>query len=364
MHQISFLYPTEGAILLSGADGTECGGSLQIQVRVKADPASELTINGVLAAREADAFTAQVSLASGFNEIIAQTSQGEQQKVRVWWLKGAERTVHMTIDDCIRCFEDLTRSPEQYPSLFDHPYLAIFHEAHMRFGSKVHINVFYESVDGTFNLSMMTDRYKEEFRANADWLSLSFHAIREFPDEIYRNASYEEVLKDCQMVTSEIIRFAGKEVLRESTTLHWGAATADGVRALRKEGFHFICGYLQLREDGTPFVSYHLNADQVKEAGCREGYVDFDEDVFIFKLDLMLDQIPSEQVRPYLEELSKRPHESQMLMSVIHEQYFYEDYINYEPDYKERVLHMAGWASEHGYVPISLTETVKKTFDK
>ncbi|MBQ8310565.1 MAG: hypothetical protein IJX80_06105 [Clostridia bacterium] len=37
-----------------------------------------------------------------------------------------------------------------------------------------------------FNLSMRTDKFKEEFHANADWLKLSFHAKSEFPPKPYQ----------------------------------------------------------------------------------------------------------------------------------------------------------------------------------
>ena len=45
---------------------------------------------------------------------------------------------------------------------------------------------------------------------------------------------------------------------------------------------------------------------------------------------------------------------------VIHEQYFYEDYFNYEPDYAERILTMARWMHVHGYRSASLSEMIRE----
>ena len=91
--------------------------------------------------------------------------------------------------------------------------------------------------------------------------------------------------------------------------------------------------------------------------------MDFEEDVWLFKLDFVLDSqaLTAERVIPFLDELSQRPHEGQMILGVIHEQYFYPDYVRYEPDYAQRVLNVARWAHEHGYEPISLTDVLRNT---
>lgn len=59
-------------------------------------------------------------------------------------------------------------------------------EAHDKYGANVQLNIHWEFDETTedftdntrqyFNLSMMTDKFKDEFIANSDWLRLSFHA--------------------------------------------------------------------------------------------------------------------------------------------------------------------------------------------
>ena len=359
--EIIFLNPIEGDLLITGADGELSAGALLTPVRVQAPPLCGLGINGLPARYENGVYEALVPLRRGFNRIEATAGDGTSAAIRVWWLEGAQYKYRFTVDDCIRCFEDIAAHAHTYRSIFENPFLNLFHRAHEEYGSKVHINVFYETVDGAFNLSMMPDCFREEFGANAGWLSLSFHAMREFPDEPYRDADYATVMADCERVTRQIIRFAGEKVLRNSTTLHWGAANARGVRALHDSGFRALCGYLFFDEKGDPLVSYHLTPAQVAHAEKREGWVDFDEDVIFTKLDFVLnsDQFPAHSVAPYLDELSARPHEGRFIQMVIHEQYFYPDYFHYEPDYAQRVMNMARWMKSHGYESISLDELIR-----
>ena len=41
---------------------------------------------------------------------------------------------------------------------------------------------------------------------------------------------------------------------------------------------------------------------------------------------------------------------------LVHQQYFYEDYFNYEPDYWERVFAAVDWCYRNGYRPATITE--------
>lgn len=362
MSEIRFLQPLAGDLLIEGADGEMREGRFYAQVRVRAD-AGSLRINGVRAERdEQGVFCARVPLDALRGRLEARDERGNRAAITVFRLRDAEKSYRFTVDDCIRCFEDLTRNQDRYQSIFENPFLAIFHRAHEQYGSRVHLNLFYESVDGTFNLSMMTDRFREEFERNADWLSLTFHARREFPNAPYRNASYEEIYRDGRDCIREIIRFAGKKVLRDTTTLHFGACTADGVRALRGLGYRALCGYLDFDEQGNTLVSYHLTPEQVAYAKTREGWYDADEDVVLTRLDFVLNalELTADRVEPLLDELCTRAHEGRLIQMVIHEQYFYEDYFNYEPDYAERILAMARWMHAHGYRSASLSEMIRE----
>ena len=46
---------------------------------------------------------------------------------------------------------------------------------------------------------------------------MSFHAYKEFPDAPYKNASFDTVKKDCDLIIGEIKRFAGDALLWVTT---------------------------------------------------------------------------------------------------------------------------------------------------
>lgn len=352
MSAIQFEFPQDGDVLLDGADGVPSEGCLIVEARVRAG--GRVSINGVAARRDGGAWVCPVALKPGRNALVARSGAGEARVRALYW-PGACKKYRFTVDDCVRCFEDL--NARGYASIFENPYLALWKQAHDRYGSRVHINVFERSVTGAFDLTMMTDRYRDEFIRNSDWLSLTFHSAGEFPDYPYRSAGYAEVASDCARVSAEIKRFAGHGVLRDTTTLHWGSATREGVRALRDAGFRALCGYLCFDAGGEPMVSYHLAPETVRRAMGREGWMDFDADVFFPKLDFVLNapDMTADRVKPFLDDLAARPHEGQFIQTVIHEQYFYPDYHHYEPDYAQRVLAMAEWMAGHGYESASLT---------
>ena len=352
MKEIQFEFPMDGDVLLDGVDGILSEGCLIVEARVTGGDG--VFINGAAARRDGDAWVCPVALKPGRNALVAR-ARSAVARIRALYWPGARKKYRFTVDDCIRCFEDL--NAHAYASIFENPYLALWKRAHDLYGSRVHINAFERSLDGAFDLSMMTDRYRDEFIRNSDWLSLTFHSAQEFPDYPYRSAGYAEVASDCARVTAQIERFAGREVLRDTTTLHWGSATREGVRALRDAGFRALCGYLCFDDAGEPMVSYHLSRGQVERAMRREGWMDFDADVFFPKLDFVLNapSMTADRVAPFLDDLAARPHEGQFIQTVIHEQYFYPDYPHYEPDYAQRVLAMAEWMAGHGYESASLT---------
>ena len=92
----------------------------------------------------------------------------------------------------------------------------------------------FADVREDFDLSMMTDKFKDEWIANSDWLKLNFHANHEFPAKPYKYTDYDTIYNDCKKVQNEIIRFAGKQTLSEETTMHWGECSKEGIPALIK----------------------------------------------------------------------------------------------------------------------------------
>ncbi|WP_147433412.1 hypothetical protein [Paenibacillus ginsengarvi] len=348
------LFPVDGD-MLNERDGDIRDGRLHIIVSIEAPDGSLLRVNGVSAQREEDGiYKAPVSL-DGYRNAIVVTEEvsGRSESLEVIWLKQASSKYRLSLDDNIWCLKDIAENAHVYRSIFENPYLALYKEAHDTYGTKVHINIYYQT-EG-FDLSQMPDKFKEEWKANAHWLRLTFHAMQNDPDKPYIAAPAEEVIRDCERVTSEIIRFAGKELLDPVTTIHWGEATRESCRALRKLGFRGLAGYFRFG-DGKPIVSYYLDDEQTAHLAKRDFWKDRSEDLVFIKIDAVLDKLDVEQIVPELDRLKESPHESGFIELLIHEQYFYPFYRGYQPEYRNKIMTAAKWASENGYEPSFLSE--------
>lgn len=363
MSALEFCFPRDGDVLIGAPDGRPVSGGFVIEARVNAPGAAWVLLNGAAAQRGEDGlFSAEIVLRGRKTRLEAAADTGARAAIEVYFCPEAEHTYRFTVDDFIRGFADLHENRARYASIFDNPYLAIFREAHERYGSRVHLNAFYETVDGAFNLSEMTDRYRREFSENADWLTFSFHAKTEFPDKPYRNASAETVRADAERVYGELARIAGDAARRDTTTIHWGALTREGARTMRAQGCRSLCGYFLIcggeaeyaaYQPGEGIVSYYLSNAQIRNLGRRCLWVDREEKLLFARLQMVLNapELHAAAVEPFLNRLAERPAESAMIQMVIHEQYFYPDYPAWEPDYAERILTMARWMQEHGYRP-------------
>ena len=271
-------------------------------------------------------------------------------------LSGAVGGYRISSDDNILFLADLTAHADDYTSIFEHPYLAVYKEAHDLYDAKVHLNLFYEFAESDqayfsthrpyFNLSMMTDKFKGEFRQNADWLKLSFHSRRNSMRP-YENTTTEEITRECLEVHREIIRFAGEESLAACTTLHFGAANEVAVRAMRAMGYRVMAGYFI---PGRPNpVAYHASEAMIEHIYHRDFFCDTDTDMFFGRIDCVVNCSTNEENLREIAEAAESPTRGGYVEIMIHEQYFYKDYVNYLPDFRARVLDPAHYLFDVGY---------------
>jgi hypothetical protein len=232
----------------------------------------------------------------------------------------------------------------------------------------VHLNLFYAFDDKArslfaenpayFDLSMMTDRYKDEFIANSDWLKLAFHSRSEFPDKPYEYADRKTVREDCIAVCREICRFAGKECISNSTTIHWGEANREVVRALRSLGFTSLTGYFWRNEDNVPIVSYYTEPELADHIGSRDFWMDTQEDMIFGRIDSVLNLGSLEEVMEEVRTAIEDPHRSGFISLMIHEQYFYPDYHVYQPDFEYKLYMSFSLLKERGYESVFFEDVI------
>ena len=241
-----------------------------------------------------------------------------------------------TVDDNIRFLKELMETTPV--DMFRHPYLAMYRRLHEALGVKVQLNLFYEMPG--FDLSRMTDRYREQWQENAHWLKLSFHSRLE-DVRPYEFSGYDEVFSHCKRVQDQILRFAGRDSLGKTTTIHYCRNTVDGLRALKDQG---VLGLLGLYgTDEKPRVSYSVPESLARS--IRRGNVEIFEGISMGSIDMVINDVPSLQQIPRLEALLPR----QQIRVMIHEQYFYPDYGRHIPTFEEDLAQIFGFLKGKGF---------------
>ncbi|HMA78755.1 MAG TPA: hypothetical protein VKP88_06540, partial [Candidatus Paceibacterota bacterium] len=124
---------------------------------------------------------------------------------------------HFSIDDV---FESLLRVSDQNIPLFDETMFAVLKEAHVDFGCKVDLELFYEKeIDGVRRTLTEVRPIRDEILAAGNWLRFAPHA------QSYQVAPYEQTPTELEMVFrkiyDEIDRFAGNDMYATWARLHY-----------------------------------------------------------------------------------------------------------------------------------------------
>jgi len=349
----TILSPSDGDMLCS-FDGQVTGDGLRSKVTIAGPPGLNLSVNGTEAVFGEGRYVAWILLSKYRNTVLVKdAASGETQSMEVFWLKNYAGKYRLSLDDNIWFLKDIAAHAGEYRSLFENPYLGFFRQVHDTYGTKVHLNIYYQT-EG-FDLSRMPDKFKDEWKDNAGWLRLSFHALQNDPDMPYKTAGYDVVKKDCEMVMDQIRRFAGEELMDQVTTLHWGEATVEGCRALRDSGYTALAGYFNLEKEP---VSYYLEGEQRRHLNQRFIWRDNREGIIFNRIALVINTVQLEEIIPFLDRLNCDGHKPPYADLMIHEQYFYPFYTDYQPDYRQKVLTAVRWAADNGYRPAFLSECV------
>lgn len=250
-----------------------------------------------------------------------------------------------TIDDNIRFLKEL--NDFGFDSIFMHPYAAMLKRLHKCFDAKIQLNLFYELAG--FNLSMMSDKYRAEWEENSNWLKLSFHSRLENLKP-YEFSGYDEVFGDCAAVNKEIVRFASEKALAKTTTLHYCLATRDGLNALADNGVKGLLGLFG--DKANPESSYCIGFDDAKF--IRDGGIYNDGSISYAGIDVILNCFSSDDNIARLQTLLGRDN----IKIMIHEQFFYPDYINYQPDFESKLTKAISLLTQNGYKSVFFEDLI------
>lgn len=190
--------------------------------------------------------------------------------------------MHLSIDDCILIFKDLTENEEQYDTIFDNKTLKYLKRVHELYGAKFSLYCFYDF--SNFNLSNATSKFEKEFIKNSSWLKFGYHALNCEKD--YTKTSYEEVKKDYETCINELKRIVGEESIESVIRLEKFKANEQTVLALRDLG---IVGLLGADTDDRE--NYYLSEEKNQELFKSDYIYDENLNIFIYKTDLRIERI-------------------------------------------------------------------------
>lgn len=346
--------PFDGAVL-NRRLGAPVPGGLRIRVTGRAPADDRVSVNGLQAERAGERFAVDVILRERETEIVA-VGEGRgghsMDRVRVVWDRNSRPRYRFAIDDNGYFLRDIARS--SYGSLFDCFYLDMLRGLHRTYGARFVLNIFF-AIGDDFSLPRFPDRYRGEWRDNADWLKLSFHARSEFPDKPYLEAPPERLLADFDDVVGEIHRFAGPEACAPTTVIHWGVIRPEARRPLTARGVGVLSGYFELVR-GAWTVNYLLDDERSEYLSRHDAWKDFESGLVFSKIDLVANLTPLERIVPTLEALASDPGRAEIMDLLTHEQYFWPFYPRFIPDHARRLEAAVRWATEHGYEPVFLDE--------
>ena len=309
-----------------------------------------------------------------------------------------EKYAHFLIDDVIWVLRDVTR--QRPKSLFDNPFLSMLKQAWENYGVKTQLNLFYRTSsfygNDEFTLADMPDTYKAQWQEASSWLKLGFHAKEEFPDYPLVNARYEDVKSLFETVRGHVFRFAGEGSFTYGYCPHWNSVSEAGVKAL------FDCGVrimdvsvgdatdyngdpdslpyghaLRLLNNrqpetrvysrGGPDVAInnsicaynHLTQAQLEQTWNNCSYIlDTRTGMALKKFHMPQQTLNLMKLGEVKENLSALAG-NEYIGICTHEQYFYPDYLSYQPDYADKIYEMGKCLKENGYIFLFPEELVR-----
>jgi hypothetical protein len=355
---VKIVEPFQGAVL-NHRHGKQTAAGLTIRVAGEARPGDRVTVNGVPGRREGKHFAADVLLRQPETDLVAvaEGTDGRQQdRVRVVWDRYSVPRYRFMIDDNSFFLRDIAQ--KNYKSLFDCFYLKGLRDLHTKYGTRFCLNIFYVAADDAkfptdadFRLPQFPDRYKGEWRDNAHWLKLAFHAYANMPDRPYQDAPPEKLIADLDLVAAEIRRFAGEEVYAPPTVIHWAMTRHSAFKPLYQRGVRVLTGGFW-RTGGGWDINY--NWDDVISAYCarHNAWKHFQSGIVFSLNSFCCNLVPVDRTVASLEAATNRPDTAEIVDIVTHEQYFWPFYFHYIPDHFQRLDTTIRWVTERGYQPV------------
>lgn len=255
----------------------------------------------------------------------------------------------LAVDDVIYSFRDLARRRTR--SLFDCHFLALFRDLHLQFGTRVTFNIFFQTHEGDFSLADFPADYREEWKENASWLRLAFHARQEFPADQYEGNRLEVFRRDFEATRAEVLRFAGPETWIPPAVIHFCRIPDNSLATLAGYGVRHLAG-LNNHRNGAWSGHYNVSGDLAARVARNETVVEPESGICFSLIDLVINNCPLDEIAAHLQSRAETPSRPHKIDLLTHEQYSWPFYSHYLPDHPERIVAAIRWCRERGYQPV------------
>ena len=355
---VKILEPFHGAVL-NHRHGRQTGDGLAIRVVGQARRGDRVTVNGAACRVEGTRFEGEVVLRQPETDLVAAVEgagPAREDRVRVVWDRYSVPRYRFSIDDNSFFLRDIAQ--KNYRSLFDCFYLKMLRDLHAKYGTKFSVNIFYTAADDAkpatatdFKISQFPDRYKSQWRDNAHWLTLAFHAYANMPNRPYQDAPPERLIADLDLVAAEIRRFAGEETYAPPTVIHFAMLRRASLAPLYRRGVRALSGYFG-KSGGRWDINYGWDDVHSEYVSRHNAWKDFQSGIVFSRVSIVCNNVPLDRIDGVLEPLAKDPNTAEIMDLFTHEQYFWPFYFHYVPDHAQRVERAIRWVTEHGYQPV------------
>lgn len=198
---------------------------------------------------------------------------------------------HMSLDDQLKCLKDLTDNKDKYSSLFESPYFAPIKTLHDEYGCKFTLMLFNTDKTLNFSLSDVTDKFRNEFGENSQWLKFAYHG----PDTTTypaKTMSVDDFVSSIEEVYEQINRFASSSCIDKVPRISFFNCTKEQVKVAKEK--NLIAGLLTADDNRAANVG--LTSDELKIMQNCDTYTDYENNISYFRTEERLDGASTELV--------------------------------------------------------------------
>lgn len=220
--------------------------------------------------------------------------------------------MHISFDDTIEVFKDITKNEKEYDEIFDNDMLSYLKNCHEKYGAVFSFYCYY--TDGDFDLTQCTDKFVEDFQANSSWLKFAFHSFDGNSDLV--DVTPEDALKQYSMVTEELIRITGGEECIDSIPrLHRFAGNENAIIAIN-ECEYGIAGLHTADDDRQ---SYYLEEEDSNYIADHDTFYDQNHDLLFVSTDVRLEKTNLWNIDNLMDSILKDNNQNKVIEVFTHE---------------------------------------------